>query len=57
MDFLISQTRAAIDNLKKLDFFQEDKRDFFYLNNFHNEKINDTLKKKYIFYEKNFVMK
>ena len=54
MDFLISQTRAAIDNLKKLDFFQEDKRDFFYLNNFHNEKINDTLKKKIHFLRKKF---
>lgn len=52
MDFLISQARDAIDNLKKLDFFQEDKRDFFYLNNIHNEKINDTFQRKLLFLRK-----
>ena len=32
MDFLIEQTKKAIENLKEIDFFQEEERDVFFIN-------------------------
>ena len=42
MDFLIEQTKKAIENLKEIDFFQEEERDVFFLNSI-NSKLNNEL--------------
>ena len=42
MDFLIEQTKKAIENLKEIDFFQEEERDVFFINSI-NSKLNNEL--------------
>lgn len=42
MDFLIEQTKKAIENLKEIDFFQEEEREVFFINT-NNSKLNNGL--------------
>ena len=42
MDFLIEQTKKAIEHLKEIDFFQEEERDVFFINSI-NSKLNNEL--------------
>lgn len=47
MDFLIEQTKKAIENLKEIAFFQEEEREVFFINSsnsiLNNELINSVV--------------
>ena len=42
MDFLIEQAKKTIENLKEISFFQEEKREVFFINT-NNSTLNNEL--------------